>query len=169
MQGLQFLSEYEISRATMVILPYFNEYGYLYSEIREFGRTIYVADTPMNIIKENCLQFGCTYQGRIDAIRKQIGNRSLTPVLISETYGLCFFPLESPTSEKCIWVSQPHVKTVKAIDSKNSTLVFRNRTSIDVPQSRTSLLSKIQKTAQIRCEHMLRNRESEIDFSWRKF
>ncbi|MFC0189446.1 competence protein ComK [Fictibacillus aquaticus] len=169
MQSLQYMSEYEISRATMAILPYFNEYGYLYSEVREFGRTVYVAETPMNIIKDNCLLFGSTYQGRIDAIRQQIGNRTLTPVLISETYGLCFFPLESPTSEKCIWVSHPNVRTVKSIDSKNSTLVFHNRTSIDVPQARNSLLTKIQKTAQIRCDYLLRNREIEMDFSWREF
>ncbi|MFC7370349.1 competence protein ComK [Fictibacillus iocasae] len=169
MEELQFVSEYEISKATIMILPYLNKYGFLYSEVRELGRTVFVEMSPMAIIKDNCLHYGSTYQGRIDAVRQQIGNRSLTPVLISEIYGLCFFPLESPSSIHCIWVSQPHVKAVKAINTKKSTMIFRNKTSIIVPQSRPALLSKIQKTAQIRCELMLRFKELEIDLSWRTF
>jgi competence protein ComK len=153
------LSSYEINTSTMALLPFYNDFGNVHTEVLETERNERVQLSPIKIINESCLFFGSSYEGRREAVRKSMGYVSLSPIMINLELGIFFFPVESPKNETCIWLSQSHVQRIESLDSDTCSVIFKNTANLILPQSKYALEAKLFRTAQYR--YILSERVSE--------
>ncbi|GGB60757.1 competence protein ComK [Fictibacillus barbaricus] len=159
MEKTLLLRSYEINMSTMALLPFYNEYGDVHTEVLESEKNERVALSPIKIINESCLFFGSSYEGRREAVRRSMGYVSLSPIMINLELGIFFFPVESPKNETCIWLSQAHVQRIDSIDSDTCSVHFKNTANLILPQSKYALEAKLFRTAQYR--YILSERVSE--------
>ncbi|WNB90876.1 competence protein ComK [Bacillus sp. NEB1478] len=153
------LSSYEIDTSTMALLPFYNEYGDVNTEVLETEKNERIEVSPIKIINESCLFFGSSYEGRREAVRRSMGYVSLSPIMINLELGIFFFPVESPKNESCIWLSQSHVQRIESVDSDTCSVHFKNTANLILPQSKYALEAKLFRTAQYR--YILTERISE--------
>lgn len=144
------LNEYYISPETMVIIPLYNENGYLHSKITEVYTDLVVEKKPSTVVHESCGYYGSSSQGRADATTQITGFKSKVPLCISVYLKIFFFPLESPKNEGCVWVSLNHVDKVIAVSVDKSTIVFSNGKAIQVPYSKGTIDKNLGRAAQYR-------------------
>ena len=75
------LLNYEINAETLLILPFDKNK----SKIFELDSEFIVNLSPLTIIKNSCLYFGCSYEGRRDATKSIIGVDMKVPIIIEES------------------------------------------------------------------------------------
>jgi competence protein ComK len=153
------LSSYEINTSTMALLPFYNEFGDVNTEVLELEKNERASVSPIKIINESCLFFGSSYEGRREAVRRSMGYVSLSPIMINLELGIFFFPVESPKNETCIWLSQSHVQRIESVDTDTCSVHFKNTANLILPQSKYALEAKLFRTAQYR--YILNERISE--------
>ncbi|MDT8862977.1 competence protein ComK [Alkalihalobacillus sp. MEB130] len=144
------LSEYLITRETMLISPIHDEYGNLHSMVTEELTSYIVEKSPRMILKDSCCYNGSTFAGRKDSTIAVTGYQSKIPICISEIQRIFFFPLESPKNEMCHWVSHYHVDRVEAGGPEQSLIIFCNKIGIHVPYSKGIVFGNLSRTAQFR-------------------
>lgn len=124
------MSYYGINAETLLIVPY----GRGMSKVYEVDREFIVNRSTLDIIKDGCLFFGCSYEGRRDAVRNILGVDLKIPILIEDSHNIIFFPTTNCVNKSSIWISyQNLVKYVKK-DEFSTALYFRcdKRIAIDV-------------------------------------
>ncbi len=122
------LSSYEINSETLLILPY----GRGKSKVYEYDGEFVVNEGPLMIIRNSCLFFGSTFEGRRDASRDIIGVDMKVPILIEESRNIIFFPTSSCINQSSIWISYQNLLKYSKLDDINSLLYFKNSKSIKV-------------------------------------
>ncbi|CQR46251.1 Competence transcription factor [Paraliobacillus sp. PM-2] len=88
--------------------------------VLEKTQTIYVKQTPLEIIQYNCIIGGSTFEGRCLAAQQLIKRKQKVPILISEQPRLCVFPTQSPKNFECRWIVANHVCAVTAYEETDS-------------------------------------------------
>lgn len=96
---------YEINEETMALIP-INEN---HTRIIELKEEYIVKQSAFDILEENCIYYGSTYDGRIKAAQKMLNFSYKLPLLVEETEKLIFFPTKSSTSEDCCWINPEFV------------------------------------------------------------
>lgn len=122
------LNNYEINVETLLILPY--EKGK--SKVYEYDGEYIVNLSPLSIIKNSCLYFGCSYEGRKEGIKTMIGVDMKVPILIEESKNIIFFPTSSCVNRSSIWVSYQNLLKYSKINEFSTVLYFRNNRSIKI-------------------------------------
>lgn len=138
-------NDYEINRNTQALLPGLNmDYDTI---VVETNQTLYVKKRIINIIKNDCLDGGSTYEGRRIAVTKKMGFGRKQPIPIYPHLGIIAFPTKSPEHFNCVWIFPQHVKRIITVPSGESEIVFRDGQSIVVNESRFVLEKQIQRSA----------------------
>jgi len=143
---------YQINRNTQAILPVRAiDYQAL---IREKMQEVYVKQTPLAIIKANCLDGGASYQGRRSSAVHLLGSANKVPILIYDRAQIYAFPTQSPTNFDCIWLFAQHIlKINKQLQPDNpsltSRITFRNSTTFDLKESSYLLQKQLNRTIQL--------------------
>ncbi len=101
---------YLINGQTMVILPHFDGFGNLHSLVIEAERELVMKRKPIDIMKDSCLYYGSSLQGRVDGAIHVTKFRRMVPIMVCNRSGIFFFPTQSSKSESCIWIAHSHVK-----------------------------------------------------------
>ncbi|WP_449537863.1 competence protein ComK [Ferdinandcohnia sp. Marseille-Q9671] len=140
---------YEVTPQTMAILPTANlEYSAI---VIEEHQTIYVKQTPLQIIKAACLEGGASYEGRRKAVTHLTGAIQKVPLPINPRRNIFAFPTHSPTAFECSWIFQYHVKAiVPAIitnPTSQSSIILKNNQTLSMGESHYTLLKQYQRTA----------------------
>jgi competence protein ComK len=138
---LKTYSTYFIYRDTFALLPYFNEYGELFTTVIEKYKKVQVAKSPKQILMENCDFHGATLKGRIDSAKKVLPRHRLLPVYISDHFKLCFFPTKSMENVDCQWFSQCGIRTMVQHE-KGTIVVLKNNERILVRKRYPILFDK---------------------------
>lgn len=121
---------YEINSNTFIILPTINNEAKVY----EKNNTLLVKEKVMNIIKNSCLFFGCSYEGRHEGTKKLINVAIKAPIIIEEYKRIIFFPTASPRENGCIWISYNNLIKYEKKDT-STVLYFKDNFELEIPVS----------------------------------
>ncbi|WP_408011621.1 competence protein ComK [Pseudalkalibacillus sp. A8] len=134
----------------MVILPHFDSFGNLYSLVIESEREFIVKRKPIDIMKDSCLYFGSSLQGRVEgAIHVKKFSR-MVPIRVCYRSGIFFFPTQSSKSESCIWIAHSHVKEILRVDPEHCEVVLTNNKTVPVHATKAVMEAKVNRVAQYR-------------------
>lgn len=120
------LDSYEINNETLLIVPY--DYGK--SKVYEYDDEFIVNMIPLTIVKNSCMFFGSSFDGRREASKNIIGVDMKVPIIIEESKNVIFFPVSSCISRNSIWISYQNLIKYSKIDCNSSMLYFKNNKSI---------------------------------------
>ncbi|MEC1747878.1 competence protein ComK [Schinkia azotoformans] len=146
----QIINHYEVNQNTMALLSVAHtEYSTL---ALEENQQFYVRKTPIQIVKDACLEGGSTYDGRRRAVSYRTGSQQKVPIPINPKDKIFAFPTHSPKSFECNWIFYHHVKyisTYKSPDqlSVQSVITFKNGQRISLQESQYILEKQMQRTA----------------------
>ena len=88
------INEYFINYETLLIMPYCKGK----SKVYEFDEVMIVNMSVSEIIKESCLYFGSSFEGRKEGTKHLINCEMKVPIIVEDSQCLIFFPL----SEICV-------------------------------------------------------------------
>lgn len=165
MNGIKGHGYYGINTHTMIILPmYYN--GKVYSRIIELNGEFHSPSKPIDIIKRNCLDNGCDYEGMVNGSRYILGKYQKVPIVIDAENQICFFPTVSPEQADCIWINPIHIHQFKSLDKKRMLVVFKNNQAIEVPVSEHTFTNQISRalTLQNRIMQRLTENRGQMHF-----
>lgn len=95
------MEKYEINNETLAVVG-INKNS---TKILENNKEYYIKDIAYEVMEHSCQFFGSSYEGRVEGSKKMIGSNYKLPVIIEESNELIFFPIITPDSPKCIWIS----------------------------------------------------------------
>lgn len=122
------LTSYEINTETLLILPYDKNK----SKVFEIDCEFIVDLTPLTIIKNSCLYFGCSYEGRRDGTKSIIGVDMKVPIIIEESKCIIFFPTSSCINNNSVWISYQNLLKFSKKNKFSTILYFRENIIIEV-------------------------------------
>lgn len=141
----KFVEDYEISTFTMMIQPVFNG-DEVYSKISELEDELLLPCKPIDVVKKSCEYYGSSFEGRREGTKRLTQVTHKSPITIDSTNQIYLFPTASPSNDRCIWLSQRHIVSYKAINNRSTIVYFTNQQSEVIPVSYTSLTNQIQRT-----------------------
>src|SRR5699024_12209027 len=86
----QIESKYIINKETVAILPA-KQIEY-HAVVTEGNQTVFVRQTPLELVKAACLANWCTYEGRRQAVMHHTGFKQKVPIPISINHEIFAFP-----------------------------------------------------------------------------
>lgn len=98
------------------------------SVVMELGHTYYVKMTPFQIIKDNCILNGSSYDGMRQSVRNLLGYVRLAPIPMNIAHDLYVFPTHNPRSDECIWLSLRHIIHISSKKGKKESFVHFSNT-----------------------------------------
>lgn len=140
---------YEVNPQTQAILPA-REIEYS-SIVKEEHQTLYIRQTPLQIIKAACLDGGATYEGRRKAVTHLTGAVQKVPIPINPRRNIFAFPTHSPTAFECNWIFYHHIKSIiPSLQTSNTTqsiIQFKNQQELPMNESHYLLEKQYTRTA----------------------
>lgn len=122
------MGEYEINAETLLIMPMGNGKSRIY----EFDRDFVINSNPIDILNESCLFFGCSLEGRRDAVKNILGIDMKVPILVEDTRNIIFFPTTNCVHKNSIWISYQNLLKFYKLDDFSTVLYFCNNKQITV-------------------------------------
>lgn len=113
---MKILPSYIIKESCKALLP-INHMNYQ-TIVDTTTEKFYVKKTPFEIIKESCLQYFSSYEGRREAVKYMTGYTHKSPIPISTTLHIYAFPTLSPSHPDCIWFFSHHIKKIEELTDK---------------------------------------------------
>jgi competence protein ComK len=145
------LNKYIANERTMTIMPMEAiEYG---TVVKEVDRTVYVKETPFDIIKENLLIGGSDFDGRRRSITYKLGMQKRLPMPINPPRNIYAFPTHAPRQFHCQWIFTEHIDhihPVKHNEKFKSAIIFKNGEKIFTEVSPYILETQIIKSWRVR-------------------
>ncbi|MCM3742114.1 competence protein ComK [Oceanobacillus luteolus] len=152
------LSDYHINQQTVALLPaYTLEYDTI---VLEQDQKIHVKKPALHLIKEACLTYGSSYEGRRESVMHQTGVKRKVPIPISIYWNLYAFPTHSPTDYNCAWLFHRHIYSIHPSSDSKTTILFNNNECITVDVSPFTIQNQIKRTEL--CQLTFSNGETEI-------
>ncbi|MCL7748760.1 competence protein ComK [Halalkalibacter alkaliphilus] len=143
----QVIKDYEINRDTIALLPaYHSDY---YTIVLERDQEYYVKQTPMQLIKEACLEGGADYAGRRKAVIHKLGVQSKVPIPVNPLDQIFAFPTHSPKLHECSWIFYHHIRSIRvnAHEPSQTIISFKNYKELPLSISYPSLEKQMHRTA----------------------
>ena len=129
---------YEISTATLAIVPIDENTSKVYEEEEE-----YIINKSSNaIIKDNCEFYGSSYEGRCIGTKALTGIKTKYPIIIEESRNIIFFPTTSTRTHQSSWIALNKIKSYSQKKNK-SKIEFKNDTKVDFDISYYSLDNQV--------------------------
>ena len=150
------LNHYEINGETILIVPL----GKNQSKVYEFGGEYIVQQQPLTIIKDSCLYFGSSYEGRKEGTKSLIGIDMKVPIVIEDSKNMIFFPTSSCVNQSSIWISYQNLLKYSKLNEYFTLLYFKNNKSLRV-EARYNLIDN-QIIRCIKLETLLTKRKNFI-------
>lgn len=120
------MDNYEINVETLLIVPFGNGK----SKVYECDSEYIINMLPLDIIKNSCLFFGCSFEGRKEASKLMLSIDMKVPIVIEDSRNIIFFPISNCINKNSIWVSYQNLLKYSKSDELSTILYFRNRKSI---------------------------------------
>ncbi len=122
------LNSYEINSETLLIIPL----GKSKSKVYEIDGEYIVNLSPLTIIKDSCLYFGSSYEGRREGTRTLLEVDMKVPIIIEDSRNIIFFPTSSCINKDSIWVSYQNLLKYSKLNEFSTVLYFKNNKNIKV-------------------------------------
>lgn len=122
------MNSYEINTETLLIIPYANGK----SKVYELDSDYVINRLTLDIVKDSCLFFGCSFEGRKEAVKNMLNIDMKVPILIEDSKNIIFFPISSCINKNSIWVSFQNLLKYSKLDEFSTVLYFCNNKRITV-------------------------------------
>ena len=122
------LNSYEINADTLAIVPY----GRGKSKVYEGKEEFIVKKSSLMIVKDSCLFFGSSFEGRKEGAKSLLGIDMKVPIVIEDTRNMIFFPTSSCVRDNSIWISYQNLLKYSKYNDILTTLYFKNNISVNV-------------------------------------
>lgn len=147
--------KYEVNSQTIALIPINKNQ----TKIIEEDRNLIINDSAFQIIKNSCMYFGSSYEGRHQATKSLIGVSHKSPIIIEESRMLIFFPTTSPRLENCSWFNFKKLSAYFAKDHKTF-LTMKNGHNIELDISYGTIDNQILRSSYL--ETTLRQRKEKV-------
>lgn len=122
------MDSYEINMETLLIIPYARGK----SKVYEYDNEYIVDVLPLDIIKNSCLFFGCSFEGRKEAVKNILGIDMKVPIIIEDSKDIIFFPIGNCINKNSIWISYQNLVKYSKLNEFSTVLYFHNNKRIVV-------------------------------------
>lgn len=122
------MKDYEINAETLILIPMHNRK----TKVVEINDSFIVNNSTLNIIKNSCMFFGCSYEGRKDAVKNLIGVDMKVPILLEESRNIIFFPTASCVKRNSIWISYQNLLKYTKFNDFSTILYFQGKKKIKI-------------------------------------
>lgn len=149
----EIIENYYITNHTIALFPsYQHDSSTLAIELDQEYR---INQSPLSIIKENCIHGYSSYEGRRKAAGKIIKGKNKLPIAVYPQGGIYAIPTHSPWNYNCHWLFFTHIHDIlaSATKQKQSIVTFSNSYKIDVPVSSESLNKQWERTSLYALRH----------------
>ena len=123
------IASYIISSETLLIVPVMQD-KILKSKVFEYDEEFIVNMSPLDIVKDSCLFFGSSFDGRKEGTKTLIECEIKVPILIEDSRNLIFFPTSSYKNSKNSWISYTNLLKYSKYDSATTLLNFKGNNDI---------------------------------------
>ena len=121
-------NDYEINSDTLILIPIEGNK----TKVIEIDDTFIVKSSTLSIVKKSCLFFGCSYEGRREAVKYLVGIDMKVPILIEESRNIIFFPTSSCVKRNSIWISYQNLLKYIKFNEFSTVLYFCNKKKFKV-------------------------------------
>lgn len=83
-----------------------------------FDGTFYIDAKPLDIVKNSCLEWGVSYEGRLQAIKHHFSQMKKFVIPIYPERNIVVFPTHSPQKFHCCWINPLHIERVEEVVEK---------------------------------------------------
>lgn len=140
------MEDYEISSATLAIVPLGEEVSKVYEEEDEY----IIQKSANSIIKDNCEFYGSSYEGRCIGTKTLTGIKTKFPIIIEESRNIIFFPTSSTRTKQSTWIALNKIKEISKKENQNSEILFKNQDTLDLDISVNSLENQIVRATMLK-------------------
>ena len=140
------MEDYEISSATLAIVPLGEEVSKVYEEEDEY----IIQKSANSIIKDNCEFYGSSYEGRCIGTKTLTGIKTKFPIIIEESRNIIFFPTSSTRTKQRTWIALNKIKEISKKEHQNSEILFKNQDTLDLDISVNSLENQIVRATMLK-------------------
>ena len=140
------MEDYEISSATLAIVPLGDEVSKVYEEEDEY----IIQKSANSIIKDNCEFYGSSYEGRCIGTKTLTGIKTKFPIIIEESRNIIFFPTSSTRTKQSTWIALNKIKEISKKEHQNSEILFKNQDTLDLDISVNSLENQIVRATMLK-------------------
>ena len=140
------MENYEISSATLAIVPLGDEVSKVYEEEDEY----IIQKSANSIIKDNCEFYGSSYEGRCIGTKTLTGIKTKFPIIIEESRNIIFFPTSSTRTKQSTWIALNKIKEISKKEHQNSEILFKNQDTLDLDISVNSLENQIVRATMLK-------------------
>jgi len=95
------MNEYIVCESTLALVMIDKNTCMIIEDNKEF----FVNLSCIDVIKNSCLYYGSSYEGRLEASKNLLGKEYKLPIIISEYNDILFFPIGSKQTDICTWIS----------------------------------------------------------------
>ena len=145
------LDYYRTNEKTMYIIPIPSiDYNAIAKEV---DNTVYIKQTPFDIIKENVLIGGADFNGRRRSITYNLGMQKKLPMPINPPRNIYAFPSHAPTQFHCLWIFAEHINHIQSVPNNKkfrSTIQFKNGEKLFLEVSPYILETQLIKTWKVK-------------------
>ncbi|VEF49517.1 ComK family protein [Bacillus freudenreichii] len=156
---------YIIKRNTAALQPVFTKYGFLYTKVYEGPFVFLVKLSPLQIIKDSMHHYGHDWNGAVKAAKTVLGSIDMSPVKISGSLGLYWFPSKSPYAEDCIWFALDHIDERLCTAPKETKIFFPSGHHVTAPMSLKQFNKKMHRAQELKTT-LEKRTETEEDPFW---
>lgn len=122
------VDSYIINYDTLVLVPYDNNKVLVYEVDDEFLVNMNV----YSIIKNSCLFFGSSLEGRKEGTKALLNCEIKVPIIIEDSKNLIVFPTSSYRSNNNVWISYHNLLKYSKYGPQVTLLSFKNNRNIEV-------------------------------------
>lgn len=148
--------KYIINSETLMLLPYENNSTLVY----ELDKSFVVSERTFSIIKNSCLFFGSSFDGRREGTKSLLNCKIKVPIIIEESKEMLFFPTNSYRCVDNIWVSFNNLLKYTKFDKVHTVLHFKNNNEIKIKVSYNIVDNQIIRC--IKLDSMFNRRKKEL-------
>ena len=142
---------YDLSPTTMVLQATETDSSWASTILEEKStKPIYVKTAPVKLIEKAYRQNGEELLTRNDGAKILCGFNNKTPIVISVTKKMYYFPTHSPQNPHCSWLSHTHVRRVTAAKYGGSIVTFSDGQTMEFQVSKSTMDFQLHRTAQFR-------------------
>lgn len=142
--------EYVISSETIIVLPDYDEHGFLRSLICNKDGISKAGLSPFNLIDTNLRFRGSSLRGALDGSKAILDKQNVNPVIVDKEQDIILFPCRSPYREDCVWLSLRHIKRYEKAAASHTRVRLSNDSTIILDISVHTFTKKIQRAYELR-------------------
>ncbi len=121
------MENFIINKNTLAIIPTYDG-----SKVININNTQKTLQKAKIIVDRSCKHYGSSLEGRICGTKYILGIGYKSPIIISETKKIIFFPTESINSDNCAWINLSAIDKYSQKTKKETSINMVNGEKLDL-------------------------------------